>query len=76
MLLIPRPEWQADARQPIPSPELASPLITAIYPFRRQKVATIKKPGMLCPIFDDEFSPSGEFSAYMTAKSPSGEIST
>jgi hypothetical protein len=32
--------------------------------------------GIVCPIFGGEFSPGGEFSVYMTAKSPSGEIST
>jgi hypothetical protein len=29
----------------------------------------------VCPIFGGDFSPGDEFSAYSTAKSPSGEIS-
>jgi len=30
----------------------------------------------ICPIFGGEFSLGGEFSAYLAAKSPSGENST
>ena len=39
------------------------------------KIHTIKKTVRLYPIFSGEFSPGDEFSVYMTAKSPSSEIS-
>jgi hypothetical protein len=50
-------------------------MITAIYPDRSRKVHKIMKTVAVCPIFDVEFSPGDEFSAYMTGKSPSGEKS-
>jgi hypothetical protein len=50
-------------------------MITANYPDCSRKVATIMKTVRLCPIFDGDFSPGGEFSVYMTAKSPWSENS-
>jgi hypothetical protein len=50
-------------------------MITAIYPDARRKVHMIKKTVRVCPIFGGEFSPGGEFSVHITAKSPSGENS-
>jgi hypothetical protein len=59
----------------VPRAALAA-MITAIYQDAPREVVTIMKTVPVCPIFGDDFSPGDEFSAHMTAKSPSGEIST
>jgi hypothetical protein len=51
-------------------------MITANYPAGCRKVDMIMKTDRVYPIFGVDFSPGDEFSAYITAKSPSGEIST
>jgi hypothetical protein len=51
-------------------------MITANYPDARRKVAMIKRTVRVCPVFGGDFSPADEFSVYLAAKSPSGEIST
>lgn len=51
-------------------------MIAANYPSGRREITAIMKSGVVCPFFDDDFSPGDEFSAYIAAKSPAGEIST
>jgi hypothetical protein len=51
-------------------------MITANYLDGRREIHMIMKTVPVCPIFGGEFSPGVEFSVYITAKSPSGEIST
>jgi hypothetical protein len=53
-----------------------SAVITAIYRDARRKVVTIMKSVAVCPISGGDFTPGDEFSAQVTAKSPSGENST
>jgi hypothetical protein len=58
------------------TPDGRAAMITATYPDASRKLTTIKKTVPVCPVFGDDFSPAVEFSAYMTAKSPSGGNST
>ncbi len=53
----------------------AQTVITATYPDARRKVAMIKESAPVCPFFGGDFSPGGEYSVYMTAKSPPSENS-
>jgi len=41
-----------------------------------EKIHVIMKAVQIYPIFSGDFSPGDEFSAHVTAKSPSGEKST
>ena len=50
-------------------------LITANYLAAGRKVHMIKKIGTVCPIYDVDSSLDDEFSVYLKAKSPSGQIS-
>jgi hypothetical protein len=69
-----RRKWSSGLRNGIDAAGLA--MITANYPDRRRKIATILKTVMICPIYSADSSPGDEFSVHVTAKSPPGENST